>query len=96
MAKSSIPFRGKSHVVKKKTTPMMYKFSFAYYESVKHWASPDGVMANTRVVESISIPAACELFHDSVHKIYPEYYVSNISILPIVPGISRSEQPTEE
>lgn len=62
---------------------IMYKFTFTYHETVIVWAKND--LGNTREIETTNIPAACELFHESVKKMYPMYFVSNISILPIVP-----------
>lgn len=91
---NKVPFKSVNRPAPKKQTLMSYKFTFIYYESVMDWAK--GKLSNTRTIETISIPNACQLFHDSIHKLYPNYYISNINIVPIVPGISRREQPTDE
>lgn len=92
-----IPFKSRSKPTQKtKKTPMMYKFTFVYYEDVMQWAKSNGNSMNTRIIECTNIPSACELFHDSIRNAFPNYYISSINVLPIVPGLSKDEQPTEE
>jgi len=76
-----IPFKSKSNGrVKAEVT--RYAMVFTFYESVEAWT--EGKLPNKRTIECSNIPSACGIFHESVKKTYPNYFIKDIDISPVV------------
>jgi len=77
----------------KKSIIEKYNMKFTYYDDVK--AFLEGKDSHSLNIECGNIPDACGMFHEAVKKIYTNYYISDISVSPIIKEVKSDEETSE-
>lgn len=69
----------------KKPITEKYTMTFTYYDNFQTYVNgSNGEKSHTLSIDCGNIPDACGMFHEATKKRLPHYFISDISIRPIM------------
>ena len=73
-----------------------YEMTFVYHDNIKAFLENDESKLHQIKITCGNIPDACGLFHEAVKKLFPSYYISNISTYPVIKEESNNEKAIKD